>query len=106
VNRSEAAARVDELLELGLRAYEDGRCPHCEVLLLPPRQTRRAGEVVHYGIAHEDWCPFPEWIRTSGREAARLVVRFGLRYEPVVVELQPGVAYLTHRRVEEGAASA
>jgi hypothetical protein len=46
MNRTQAAAIVDDVLDTNRRMYADGRCPSCEVVVIPRRDTLRPGEMV------------------------------------------------------------
>ena len=82
MNRTQAIARVDEILDMFAEMYVSGRCPRCEVLLcdeedreLPPgtAATRR--------FVHSAPCE----IAQCAEELARLSTRFGIPLEPVLL---------------------
>jgi hypothetical protein len=82
MNRTQAIERVDEILGLFAELYTSGQCPRCEVLLhddedrrVPPG-TAAARRVVHQGACE---------LGGSTEELARLVGRFGIPLEQVLV---------------------
>jgi hypothetical protein len=82
MNRTQAIARVDEILDMFAEIYVSGRCPRCEVLLhneedreLPPG-TAATRRIVHSASCEIARCP---------EELARLSRRFGIPLEPVLL---------------------
>lgn len=103
MNRTQAARRIDEILSASTAVWEDGRCPHCEAILIPPRETLRPGEAGHHDVVHAEWCGFPDSVIRDGEELRRLTLRFGFRLASTMIEIRPGVGLLAPRRVLEDA---
>jgi hypothetical protein len=91
MNRTQAIARVDEILDMFAEMYVSGRCPRCEVLLydekdeeLPPG-TAATRRVVHSGSCEVAGC---------AEELARLSTRFGIPLEPVLLAIPKSATWI------------
>jgi hypothetical protein len=94
VNRTQAAARVDQLLAWKREEMVTGRCPACGVVGEPMGPV--GGAFAGWQFTHTETCP----LARGNWDIARLSQRYGFRLEDRVIPNAQGQPVAIVERVE------